>query len=127
MGCQAPGRQLRRRSTRNQFTAAPSRAAALAAVAAYREAMRRFAELGNLATWYTHLTVDDITSMLATPEQQKKAQDWIMKARESANLREIDEGRGRAGPHCYRSHDSGCWTSSTRKSVAGAGAHGHVI
>src|SRR4029077_19846075 len=62
----------------NQFTAAQSRAAGLAAVAAYREAMRRLAGLGNLAIWYTHLTVDDITGMLATPKQQKNAQSWIM-------------------------------------------------
>jgi len=75
----------------NKFTAAQSRTAALASVAAYREAMRRFAALGNLATWYTHLTVDDITSMLATPKQQKNAQNWIAKARSNTSLRAFDK------------------------------------
>ena len=73
----------------NQFSVAQSRTAALAAVAAYREAMLRFAGLGNLAIWYTHLTVDDITGMLADPRQQKNAQNWITKARSNTSMRAL--------------------------------------
>ena len=75
----------------NQFTAAQSRAAARAVVAAYREAMLRFAGLGNLATWYTHLTVDDITSLLASPKQKRNVQSWIMKARSNTSLRAFEK------------------------------------
>ncbi len=75
----------------NQFTVAQSRAAALSAVAAYRETMRRLAGLGNLAIWYTHLTVDDIVSMLASPKQQKNARNWIMKARSNTSMRAFEK------------------------------------
>ena len=73
----------------NHFSVAQSRAAALAAVAAYRGAMLRFAGLGNLAIWYTHLTVDDITGMLADPKQQKNVQNWITKARSNTSMRAL--------------------------------------
>ena len=72
----------------NAFSAAESRAAALAVVAAYREAMQRFSAQGNLAIWYTHLTVDDITSMLDLA-QQKIVQNWIMKARSNTSMRAL--------------------------------------
>src|SRR5688572_28451407 len=42
----------------NGFRPAESRAAARAAAAAYREAMRRFAGMGTLAIWYDRVTVD---------------------------------------------------------------------
>ncbi len=75
----------------NQFTAAQSRVAAFEAVTAYRESMRRFAGLGNLAIWYTHLTVDDITGMLAKPKQRRNAQNWIMKARSNTSMRALEK------------------------------------
>jgi uncharacterized protein (DUF2252 family) len=73
----------------NHFGDEDSRATALAAVASYRLAMRRFAALGNLAIWYTHLTVDDITGMLANARQQRNSQSWILKARSNTSLRAL--------------------------------------
>src|SRR5207249_7773148 len=42
------------------FAKADSRAATLAAVAAYREAMAGFATMGTLAIWYAHLDEDEV-------------------------------------------------------------------
>jgi uncharacterized protein (DUF2252 family) len=44
----------------NGFTKADTRAATQASVAAYREAMATFAEMGTLAIWYAHLSEDEL-------------------------------------------------------------------
>jgi uncharacterized protein (DUF2252 family) len=44
----------------NGFTKADTRAATLASVAAYREAMATFAQMGTLAIWYAHLSEDEL-------------------------------------------------------------------
>jgi uncharacterized protein (DUF2252 family) len=44
----------------NGHSSADARAAALAAVTAYREAMADFAGMGTLAIWYAHLSEDDV-------------------------------------------------------------------
>jgi uncharacterized protein (DUF2252 family) len=44
----------------NGFTTADTKAATLASVAAYREAMASFAEMGTLAIWYAHLDEDQV-------------------------------------------------------------------
>src|SRR5687767_11075832 len=44
----------------NGFSKADARAATMASVAAYREAMADFAQMGTMEVWYTHLDEDDI-------------------------------------------------------------------
>jgi uncharacterized protein (DUF2252 family) len=44
----------------NGFSKADTRAATLASVRAYREAMASFAEMGTLAIWYAHLDEDQV-------------------------------------------------------------------
>jgi uncharacterized protein (DUF2252 family) len=44
----------------NGFTKADTRAATLASVKAYREAMAGFAEMGTMAIWYAHLSEDEL-------------------------------------------------------------------
>jgi uncharacterized protein (DUF2252 family) len=44
----------------NGFAKADTKAAALASVAAYREAMASFATMGTLAIWYAHLAEDEL-------------------------------------------------------------------
>ena len=46
----------------NGFSKADTRAATLASVAAYREAMAGFAAMGTLAIWYAHLDEDQLLS-----------------------------------------------------------------
>ena len=57
----------------NGFAKADTRAATLASVAAYREAMAGFAAMGTLAIWYAHLDEDELLSGVqsATAEASK--------------------------------------------------------
>ena len=61
----------------NGFTKMDTRAATLASVRAYREAMAGFAEMGTLAIWYAHLSEDEllkaVRSAAAEASKPKKA------------------------------------------------------
>ena len=48
----------------NGYTKADTRAATQASVAAYREAMASFAEMGTMAIWYAHLSEDELMSAM---------------------------------------------------------------
>jgi uncharacterized protein (DUF2252 family) len=60
----------------NGFTKADTKAATLAAVAAYREAMAGFAAMGTMDIWYAHLDEDEllkgIRSVAAEGQKRKK-------------------------------------------------------
>jgi hypothetical protein len=51
----------------NGFTKADTRAATLASLAAYREAMASFAAMGTLDIWYAHLAEDELLKASAAP------------------------------------------------------------
>ena len=74
----------------NGFRPAESRAAARAAAAAYREAMRRFAGMGTLAIWYDRVTVDDVVRILDSRGARKWAVDWIRKARSNTSMKALN-------------------------------------
>jgi uncharacterized protein (DUF2252 family) len=74
----------------NGFRPAERRAAALAAAAAYRGAMRHFARMGTLAIWYAHVTVGDVTRVLDSPKARRSAAAWIRKARSNTSMRALD-------------------------------------
>lgn len=60
------------------------RRAVLAAVSTYREAMRAFAQMGNLETWYAHIDVDTIVdsgSRQASKNDRKKIKKRVDKAK----------------------------------------------
>ena len=61
----------------NGFAKADTRAATLASVRAYREAMAGFAQMGTMDIWYAHLDEDElrasIRSMVAGTGKQAKA------------------------------------------------------
>jgi len=48
----------------NAFSKADARAATMASVAAYREAMAGFAQMGTLEVWYAHLDEDDVQASI---------------------------------------------------------------
>jgi uncharacterized protein (DUF2252 family) len=54
----------------NGFAKADSRAATQASVAAYREAMASFAEMGTLAIWYAHLSEDQLLDAVRSAEAE---------------------------------------------------------
>jgi len=66
------------------FASADRRAAVLGVARAYREAMREFATMDNLAVWYSRISAEDIQALLRNAQEQKQAkafQRGIAKAR----------------------------------------------
>ncbi len=71
----------------NGFSKVDTRAATLASVSAYREAMAGFAEMGNLAIWYAHLSEEDLMKgirALATGASSKKEAAQVKKGEKAA-------------------------------------------
>jgi uncharacterized protein (DUF2252 family) len=75
----------------NGFNARECRISVLSAAAAYHEAMQRLAQLGALATWYTHVTIDDVTSLLEDAKARRKASAWIARARSNTSMRALEK------------------------------------
>jgi uncharacterized protein (DUF2252 family) len=75
------------------FSAKQCRAAVLAAMRAYREAMRRFAGMRNLDVWYARLDVETLLgeiSKVADRKQMKRAERSAAKAGKKNSLRAFD-------------------------------------
>ena len=72
----------------NGFSKADARAATLAVVRAYREAMAEFAQMGVMDIWYSHLTEEDILAALrsAAPPAAAKAKAGKKKAEKKKAL-----------------------------------------
>jgi len=75
------------------FTPKETRAAVLATAREYREAMRSFAAMGNLAVWYARLDVDALLTDLAKAadrKQMKAAKKNVEKAHKKNSLKAFD-------------------------------------
>jgi uncharacterized protein (DUF2252 family) len=57
----------------NGFAKADNRAATLASVRAYREAMASFAEMGTMAIWYAHLDEEELRSAMRSAAKASKS------------------------------------------------------
>jgi uncharacterized protein (DUF2252 family) len=90
----------------NGFSRADIRAATLASVKAYREAMAEFAEMGTMEIWYAHLSEQDIMDTLralatggaktkeeakAAKQSEKAAQKTAQKARTRDSLQALSK------------------------------------
>ena len=66
----------------NGFAKADTKAATLGSVAAYREAMAGFAQMGTMDIWYAHLAEDDLVQRLrdAATAAKKKAKKEAIQA-----------------------------------------------
>jgi uncharacterized protein (DUF2252 family) len=77
----------------NGFTKADTRAATLASVRAYREAMAGFAQMGTMDIWYAHLDEDEVMAMIrrsvaATKQEAQAAKKAKQKKAEKRDVRE---------------------------------------
>ena len=68
----------------NGFAAADTTGATLAAVRAYREAMKEFAEMGNLDIWYAHLTEHQIMDAIRAVTKSERAKHAAAQAKKGA-------------------------------------------
>jgi uncharacterized protein (DUF2252 family) len=76
----------------NQFPAKQRREIVMAAAAQYRQAMRNFAGMTNLAVWYAHADIDQLRAQFNTQlqERQKKLLDkGLAKARTRDSMQEL--------------------------------------
>jgi uncharacterized protein (DUF2252 family) len=73
----------------NHMSARECRASVLSASAAYRESMRRFAEMDTLSVWYAHVTIDEVVSVLGTGSARRKGLAWIRKARSNTSIKAL--------------------------------------
>src|SRR5215204_3631577 len=71
----------------NGFTKADTRAATQASVAAYREAMVTFAEMGTLAIWYAHLSEDELLAAVRRTAAEASKPKKAAKAAKGAEKR----------------------------------------
>ena len=73
----------------NGFSKADTRAATLASVAAYREAMATFAQMGTMDIWYSHLDEDELMAAIrATVAETKKEAKAAKKKRKKRDVKE---------------------------------------
>src|SRR6478672_9735502 len=80
----------------NGFSKADVRAATMASVAAYREAMAEFAQMGTMEVWYAHLDEDgiraSIRAALSAAEQQLKAAEQHDKKGKGRHDKKAEKG-----------------------------------
>ena len=85
----------------NGFAQADTRAATLASVRAYREAMASFAQMGTMDIWYAHLDEDELMSAIhaavAGTKKEAKGAKKGKKEEEGEGGREAGEESGEAG------------------------------
>jgi uncharacterized protein (DUF2252 family) len=89
----------------NGFTKADIRAVTQASVAAYREAMATFAQMGTLAIWYAHLSEDELLQAVRrtaakvskSKKQAKRHEKRALKVREKARTRDSLQALSKLG------------------------------
>jgi uncharacterized protein (DUF2252 family) len=76
----------------NGFPAGQRRKSVLAAVTRYREAMREFAGLSNLQTWYASLDIDELQAQLKLTGRLRKAvSTGLARARSSDSMKALSK------------------------------------
>ena len=103
----------------NGFSKADARAATMASVAAYREAMAEFAQMGTMEIWYAHLAEDDIRASIRAAVGAAEHHDKAARARQDREGREgQDEREGKAASTTAR-----CSGRQDRREDPAQGAH----
>ena len=104
VGCEAAGRQLRGCGSRPRLRRQAAEAVNLAVGPAYREAMARYAGMGNLELWYTRVDVEELFGELqhARPRRSRSGRSRTSPRRRSkdslkafAKLTELVDGEPR--------------------------------
>jgi uncharacterized protein (DUF2252 family) len=72
----------------NGFSQADTRAATLASVRAYREAMASFAQMGTMDIWYAHMDEDELMASIRATVARTAEQEKTAKKQEKADKKE---------------------------------------
>ena len=113
----------------NGFSGADTRAATLAAVTAYREAMAGFAQMRTLDIWYAQLPEDELMAAVrgtvAEIAQEAKGKQGKKKAKTAEKTAQRGEKTGPQGPHAgqpagaVQAGRAGRWPVPDRQPAAG--------
>ena len=111
----------------NGFSTADARAATLASVQAYREAMASFAQMGTMEIWYAHLDEDElragIRTLVAGTAKQEKGAKKQEKADRRAKVPKKAEKRAAKQEKRDRAEEKAAQTAGKRRTSPGEGAH----
>jgi uncharacterized protein (DUF2252 family) len=111
----------------NGFSKADTRAATLASVRAYREAMASFAQMGMMDIWYAHLDEDElragIRSVVAGTAKQEKRAKQAEKADKQAKAPKKQEKRAAKQEKADRAEEQAAKTAGKRAEKTLAKAH----
>jgi uncharacterized protein (DUF2252 family) len=111
----------------NGFAKADTRAATLASVRAYREAMAGFAQMGTMDIWYAHLDEDElragIRSVVAGTAKQEKGAKQQEKADKQAKAPKKAEKRAAKQEKADREQEKAAKTAGKRAEKILAKAH----
>ena len=109
----------------NGFPKMDTRAATLASVRAYREAMASFAEMGTLAIWYAHLSEDELVaavrSAAAEASKSKKTAKEAKGAEQRAQQAHREGTHARQPAGAVQARRGGRRTLPDRQSAADRG------
>jgi uncharacterized protein (DUF2252 family) len=75
----------------NGFSPADARAATLASVTAYREAMASFAQMGTMDIWYAHLDEDELMFSIRSTVAESRKEAKVAKKGKARKLERRDE------------------------------------
>ena len=104
----------------NGFSKADTRAATLASVAAYREAMAEFAQMRTMDIWYAHLTEDDVMAAVrGVVAEAEKGGGKKAKARHKQEVKAAKKAEKRAEKTAEKAH--------TRDSLQALSKLGEVV
>ena len=73
----------------NGFSDSGCRVAARAVATSYRQRMAEFSEMGELETWYSRVTADDVFGLISDSRTRKKAKKGLTKARGRDSLQAL--------------------------------------
>src|SRR5690348_13039097 len=111
----------------NGFATADARAATLASVRAYREAMASFAQMGTMDIWYAHLDEDElragIRTVVAGTAKQEKAAKKAEKADRQAKAPKKTEKRAAKAEQADREKEKAAQAAGRRAEKTLAKAH----
>ena len=104
----------------NGFSTADTRAATLASVRAYREAMADFAQMGTMDIWYAHLDEDELRTAIRNTVAGTARQEKTAQAGEGA-----EEGREAGGKEekAARQEEKAAKAAAKRAAKTREGAH----
>jgi uncharacterized protein (DUF2252 family) len=111
----------------NGFSKADTRAATLASVRAYREAMASFAQMGTMDIWYAHLDEDElragIRNVVAGTAKQERGAKKADRADKQAKAPKKQEKRAAKAENADREEEKAAKTAGKRAEKTLAKAH----